>query len=595
MAEGETSHFAAVIELPVRLLRAWRTKEPPDWSRAADAWRTLFPQPSRAYQHAGTVRLLRLARRLDEAVDAGARYAAAAPSSPAAQLEWGRALRAAGNRPAAIDAFVSAWHLGAKEKAAIELCNYAARSALPEQQPNIWPMSDYAAFREALRTSLKSIGPLAPVSIAVSSGGHRDVRADDAEWELSVPAETVLEPHALDLLAWAAQSCRSDTIFADHDHYRHDGGAGRIFSDPVFQPLWDRIWFAEPGCAPAIVAQRRVPVYPDAPPAHLPAILGSIPFSAATAAGHVRVESPGTAISVIVPSRDNHALLARLVDTMQETAAQPEGLEWVVVDNGSSNSATLDWLSVFERQPGRKVLRFREPFNWSRSNNRGAAAASGDLLLFANDDMEMQTAGWDDRLRTSFQRWDKVGAVGARMHYPDGSYQHGGFVLGMHNGPQHEARWQPGDRTGPAGRWHATRQAAAVTGAFLCTQRTTFEAVGGFDEASFAVDFADLDYCFSVRANGEAVVYDGSIALLHHESVSRGLNLSREKRRRAMAERRCFEQKWGDAARSDPGYPMYWTRAGSSYDGLSVPSIAEVQRRFLASSGSDQWAIAESK
>lgn len=387
---------------------------------------------------------------------------------------------------------------------------------------------------------------------------------------ITLPAGAQLDPQALGWLAWAAAETGAACIRADHCLHSADGRR----HSPTLLPAFDPLWVDRPDGIASLIARRSGG---DGRVIHLPLVLLSLPESGFPGAAPALPDGDPGPLSVIIPSRDNPGLLAEAVDRLLATAAHPERVELVIVDNDSRTPEAREFLRRLAERANTVIVPFAEPFNWSRANNLGARAATGDSLLFLNDDTAMHTPGWDRILAGLLVRND-VGVVGARMVYPDGRIQHAGFVLGMDNGPQHEGRWMAGDDEGPGSRWTAIRAASAVTGAFMAIRRDHFNAVNGFDEVTFAVDFADLDLCLKLRVRGQLVAYCGAITLTHHESVSRGLNLSRTKRRRMARERAAFEQRWGAMASHDPYYHPAWARTGCSYDGLRALSSEQARR-----------------
>ena len=565
-----------------RSLRAWATLEPSDWSKLADLLipvAAAFPKSCWA-QHAAA-RVLRAGWRSDEAIAVSRRALGLNPENARLMLELGKALRQAGQRADAIATLAQACSMGAKAAAA-ELRRYAARSALPVPDAGIHARSAYAAYAQsnpppappptlpAAHFNLQVLGPgdqLATLeSLERQTYPHWTLDAQTQGQQVrlriftvDVPAGAILDPNCLAWLNHAVAVGGAGTVRADHDHYRPDGRR----CDPVFLPPQpDLLWTEGRDSIVRLAAHAQDGadgIY------HMPLVLMALSFTPAEQI--TPAEAEPLPISVIIPSRDNPELLATAIATLRATATRPDLVELIVVDNASRTAEALALNGRLRREAGVKVVSFNEPFNWSRANNLGAAAASGEMLLFLNDDTAMLTRGWDRILAALFER-PEVGLVGARMTYPDGTIQHGGFVFGMDNGPQHEGRWMAGDDCGPAGRWTAIRQAAGVTGAFMAIRAADFEKFGRYDDAAFAVDFADLDLCLRVRAAGKAVVYCGAISLTHHESVSRGLNLGRRKRRRMRTEWLRFRKRWGQLALRDPWYHPVWARTGASYDGL---------------------------
>ena len=115
------------------------------------------------------------------------------------------------------------------------------------------------------------------------------------------------------------------------------------------------------------------------------------------------------------------------------------------------------------------------------------------MLVFLNDDMEVLSDGWLDRLVGPSPWNPSVGAVGARLTYPDGRLQHVGVLAGMGGSAGHFGAPAPGDDPGWAGRNKVTHEVSAVTGACLAVAREKFAAVGGFDAAHLPIELSDID------------------------------------------------------------------------------------------------------
>jgi O-antigen biosynthesis protein len=214
----------------------------------------------------------------------------------------------------------------------------------------------------------------------------------------------------------------------------------------------------------------------------------------------------------------------------------------VVIDNGGRDPAMRRMLEDLAGSGSIRLVMADEPFNWARLNNQAARLAAEPLLVFANDDMRMLTPGW-----------------GARLIYDDDTIQHAGILCGWKGSVIHDGLHEPLDAPGPAGRWHVTRAASAVTGAFLATRREVFTATGGFDEADLPVAYSDIDYAFRLRAAGMKVLWTPRITLYHFESKTRGVDYGNAaKAARYAAERGTMEQRWGAALDSDPGVNPIW-------------------------------------
>ena len=228
----------------------------------------------------------------------------------------------------------------------------------------------------------------------------------------------------------------------------------------------------------------------------------------------------GAMITVVVPTRDRLDLLRPCIESLYRTNDATR-LELLIVDNRSEHPATLEWLAhLAYSQPGCRVLRADCDFNWCALNNLGVRAGEGDVFVFLNNDTLSLTTGWLRRLAEYAQRHD-VGAVGPMLLYPDGSIQSAGMVIGF--GDRADQLYRG---TRPDFDDHAfvspqrPRNVAAVAGACLAVARRTLDKIGSFDE-TYPVA-GDVEFCLRAHARGLYNVCAADVALVHHESGTRG-------------------------------------------------------------------------
>jgi tetratricopeptide (TPR) repeat protein/GT2 family glycosyltransferase len=304
---------------------------------------------------------------------------------------------------------------------------------------------------------------------------------------------------------------------------------------------------------------------------------------------------PHEPVQVIIPTRDNGSDVREFVDSLRQTAAVPDQLRVLIVDNGSRRPETRRTLAALSARDWIRVVSMDEPFNWSRLNNRAAELSDAEVLVFANDDMVMLGEGWDAQLRGLLER-PEIGAVGARLLYPDDTVQHAGILLGWPTGAVHDGRYEPASRAGPCGRWHVSHAVSAVTGAFLAVRREAFAAAGGFDEVGLPIAYGDVDFALRLRARGLKILWTPTITLRHYESKSRGLDhLDPEKRARNEAERRVIEERWGEALRVDPSINPFWHPATLPFRLISAPSEERLWRHIRLCAASNPWLPAEAR
>lgn len=225
-------------------------------------------------------------------------------------------------------------------------------------------------------------------------------------------------------------------------------------------------------------------------------------------------------VSIIIPSRDNGSVLKRCIDSILDKTRYAN-YEIVILDNGSVLAETLAYLDQLRADTRMKIVRHDAPFNYSELNNIGVCNAAGELLLFLNDDTEVLHADWLERLG-GFAQQKHVGAVGAKLLYPDGSIQHAG-VLNLQDGPGHAFLRGPADSHGYFLRNQIEYNWLAVTGACLMVARDKFELVGGFAE-DLPIAYNDIDICMRIFDHGFYNVMCQAVRLVHHESISRGVD-----------------------------------------------------------------------
>ena len=241
-------------------------------------------------------------------------------------------------------------------------------------------------------------------------------------------------------------------------------------------------------------------------------------------------------VSVIIPSKDNPSVLSKCLHSLQEETDY-DNIEIIVVDNGSSGKNKIKLIRMNNRMKDEcfRYLYQPMPFNFSRMCNIGAKEARGDYLLFLNDDMEIVEENWLRRMLSKAEK-EYVGAVGAKLLYPNSKkIQHMG-VTSTHLGPAHELQfsWDNDDH------YHSYNRSAVnvsgVTGACLLIRREVFEQTGGFSE-DLQVAFNDVELCFKLLRLGYLNVCCNDTFLYHHESLSRGVDIGFEKIERLHRER----------------------------------------------------------
>lgn len=234
-------------------------------------------------------------------------------------------------------------------------------------------------------------------------------------------------------------------------------------------------------------------------------------------------------VSIVIPTAgtvrevryEQTVLVEHCVESILERSTY-DNYEIVVVIDAGVDPVVRGRLA--ERGGSRlRLVEFDEPFNFSKKINRGAVHSDGEMLLLLNDDMEIVTPNWIERL-AMYAGLPGVGAVGGRLIWEDGRLQHVGIAFENVGYPGHLYR-------GFAGEWHGYSNSVlvaqnylAVTGACMMTPREDFELVGGLS-SSFPVNYNDMDYCLKLVSEGRRIVYDPDTVLYHFESSSRSTDV----------------------------------------------------------------------
>lgn len=258
-------------------------------------------------------------------------------------------------------------------------------------------------------------------------------------------------------------------------------------------------------------------------------------------------------ISVVIPNKDHLANLKRCIDAIL-TKTTYGNYEIVVVENNSQSAEIFDYYSQLQERGNIRVLYYKGAFNFSKINNWAVAQCDGEYIVLLNNDTEVISPDWLENMLMYAQR-DDVGAVGAKLYFPDGRIQHGGIILklGADRVAGHAHYGADNSNLGYMGRLCYAQDVSAVTAACLMIRKDRYDEVGGLNE-DLAVAFNDVDFCLKLREKGYLNIFTPFAELYHYESISRGIDTG-ENRERFMAECVAFRERWKEAL--DKGDPYY--------------------------------------
>lgn len=266
-------------------------------------------------------------------------------------------------------------------------------------------------------------------------------------------------------------------------------------------------------------------------------------------------------IAIIIPTRNCLGLVKTAVNSIL-SKTEYRNFHIFIVDNESDDERTLAYFASLADNPQVSVLRYEGEFNFSAINNYAVAhACDYDYVALVNNDIEVVSPEWlGEMLSLALQ--PGVGCVGARLIYADHGIQHGGVVLGL--GPDvvagHSHKGVHMSSLGYAGRLAFVQEYSAVTAACLLVRRALYLELGGLNAEDLKIAYNDVDFCLRVRAAGYRNVWTPYAELYHYESISRGYEITAERRRRFAAEKAYMLAHWQQEIMHDPFYNPNLTR-----------------------------------
>ncbi len=277
-------------------------------------------------------------------------------------------------------------------------------------------------------------------------------------------------------------------------------------------------------------------------------------------------------VSIIIPTRDLVERLQPCVESILGQTTYPN-FELLLIDHDSTEPDSLGYLQRISAEPRVRVLRACGEFNFGRLNNFGAAQTEAELIALLNNDLTVITPDWLGEMVSQVMQ-PQVGAVGARLLYPDDHIQHAGVILGGGGVAAHAHKGLPRANHGYFSRAILVQELSAVTAACMVVRREAYREAGGFDEEHLKVAFNDVDFCLRLRARGYRIIYTPYAEFYHYESASRGLEDTVRKNRRFEAEIKYMQDTWGEALAHDPAYNSNLSLASADFT-LAFPPRTE--------------------
>jgi GT2 family glycosyltransferase len=397
-------------------------------------------------------------------------------------------------------------------------------------------------------------------------------------------------------LAAPLAKSQADVAYADHDHYAMETGHRH---SPWFQPAWCNsssrsrdvalgVFIVRKECLkPVDATVWTVPVSSSAvlqrnfltPGArlravHIPQILSHFPdtvyqSSIKLSADRLstKVQASSAKVTIVIASAFRQGIADRFLPRiLEQTLYQPAEYIITVHESRLADPGNADLLRRLKSDRRVQVLPHAvNPFNFALIANRAAHDAEGEFICFLNDDIDIIDGAWLDR-SVSVMDDIRIGAVSARLLYPDGRIQHDGAVVGLMGAGEHWNRFAPNDNPHEPAPGVDLRDVTAATGACLLVRRDAFTSIEGFDER-FSVGYNDIDLCLRLGRAGWRVTVATNVELYHCETAS----LNREESLAATRERSLFRTLWRELLASDPYFNPNVSLATATTVALAVP------------------------
>lgn len=268
-------------------------------------------------------------------------------------------------------------------------------------------------------------------------------------------------------------------------------------------------------------------------------------------------------VSIIIPNKDHIDDLKKCIKSILSKTTY-KNYEIVIVENNSTETGTFNYYKNLEKNDNIRVIRYKGDFNYSAINNFAVMQTRTPLILFLNNDTEVIKGDWLQRMVAHCQR-QEIGAVGAKLYFPDNTIQHAGVVIGLGGFAGHIMYKQGRNDLGYFARAFSAQDWSAVTAACMMMRRDLFDKIGGFDE-NLTVAFNDVDLCLKIREQNKLIVMDPAIELYHYESKSRGMDMTGSKKERFDQETEYMKKRWKDIYENgDPYYNVNLSLTASDF------------------------------
>ena len=273
---------------------------------------------------------------------------------------------------------------------------------------------------------------------------------------------------------------------------------------------------------------------------------------------HRDLPSEQPTVDILIPTRDRIDLLQRCIESIV-SLTRYDNYTITVIDNDSKEAQTAAFHAQMSSLANYRRLDFAGEFNYSAINNLAASKSAAEYLILLNNDTEVLQENWLQRMIAELGQED-VACVGARLIYPNGLLQHAGVTLGLHGVAGHRNQFASAEEHGYLASINLCSDVSAVTGACLGIRRSLYQSIGGLNDKDLKIAYNDIDLCLRARDLGYRNLYLADVTLIHHESVSRGIDDDPKKKARFGSEVAYMNKMHAHWIDDDPAWHPFFSR-----------------------------------
>jgi glycosyltransferase involved in cell wall biosynthesis len=257
-------------------------------------------------------------------------------------------------------------------------------------------------------------------------------------------------------------------------------------------------------------------------------------------------------VSIIIPTYNGFEILKQCINSILNKTNYTN-YEILIIDNNSDDYKILNYFKELLEHKNIEILKYKQPFNYAAINNWAVKQANGEIICLLNNDIEVISRDWLGEMVSHALR-PEIGAVGARLWYPDDKLQHGGVIVGLGGIAGHSHKYLIRHHVGYFGRIALIQNLSAVTAACMVLRKEVFTKLNGLEEKHLAIAFNDVDFCLRIKEANLQILWTPYADLYHHESASRGDENTPEKAMRFKLECNYMKSRWGESLLKDPAY-----------------------------------------